>query len=220
MFAEEFHNVVDNNDVKHIDETPNEIFDPYGNVKIGMPYGPGGEQLQGHVKRRAVDEYNQPIGASYSNPILDTRAYVVDFVDGGQQIVTANTIADNIMSQVDEDGRTLMLIDEIFDHGTTEELLSGDNALYIGAHGNQQTKQTTKGWEICVLWKDGSTNWIALKDLKDSYPVQLAGYSIAAGIQDEPAFKWWVPYVCKKKEQRIIAKVKSKYWEKTPKFGI
>jgi hypothetical protein len=45
---------------------------------------------------------------------------------------------------------------------------------------------------MCVLWKDGSTNWIALKALKDSYPVQQ--YSLAAGIQDEPAFIWWVHY--------------------------
>ena len=32
-------------------------------------------------------------------------------------------------------------------------------------------------------------------------------------------FAWWTPYVIKKRN-RIIAKVKSKYWVKTHKFGI
>ena len=35
----------------------------------------------------------------------------------------------------------------------------------------------------------------------------------------EPAFAWWVPFVLKKRN-RILAKVKSKYWLRTHKFGI
>ena len=35
----------------------------------------------------------------------------------------------------------------------------------------------------------------------------------------EPAFAWWVPYMLKKRN-RIIAKVKSKYWIQTHKFGV
>ena len=62
-----------------------------------------------------------------------------------------------------------------------------------------------------------STSWIALKDMKDSFPVQLAEYSIRA--TQEPAFAWWVSFVLKKRN-RIIAKVKLKYWVRTHKFGI
>ena len=68
-------------------------------------------------------------------------------------------------------------------------------------------------------WKDQSTTWIALKDIKDSFPVQLAEYSVRARISQEPAFAWWVSFVLKK-QNRIIAKVKSKYWVRTHKFGI
>ena len=35
----------------------------------------------------------------------------------------------------------------------------------------------------------------------------------------EPAFAWWVPYTLKRCN-RIIAKVKSKYWIRTHKFGV
>ena len=39
------------------------------------------------------------------------------------------------------------------------------------------------------------------------------------GIQDEPAFAWWLPYVVKK-EKRILQKIKSKYWARTHKYRI
>ena len=58
-----------------------------------------------------------------------------------------------------------------------------------------------------------------MKDIKDSYPVQLAEYAIENDLQHKPAFAWWVPYTIKKKG-RIIAKIKSKYWERTHKYGI
>ena len=71
---------------------------------------------------------------------------------------------------------------------------------------------------LCQL-KDGSTNWVALKDMKNSYPMQVADYAVANHIDDEPAFAWWVPNVFKKHEQ-ILSKVKAKYWQCTHKFGI
>jgi hypothetical protein len=35
----------------------------------------------------------------------------------------------------------------------------------------------------------------------------------------EPAFNWWVPYTLRKRN-KIIKKVKAKYWRTTHKFGI
>ena len=58
-----------------------------------------------------------------------------------------------------------------------------------------------------------------MKDVKDSYPVELAEYVIQNQISEQPAFTWLVPYTIKKKA-RIIDKVKSKYWERTHKYGI
>jgi len=78
---------------------------------------------------------------------------------------------------------------------------------------------TTKGWEILLQWKDGSTIWEKMKDMKKEYPVQLAEYARQRDILETPAFAWWVPYVFKKR-QRIISKTKSKYWTRTHKFGI
>ena len=63
-----------------------------------------------------------------------------------------------------------------------------EDAFVKSHNGVQCRKETTKGWEVLICWKDGSTTWNKLKDVKDSYPVQLAEFSIQQGIQDEPAF--------------------------------
>lgn len=57
------------------------------------------------------------------------------------------------------------------------------------------------------------------KDLKNSYPIETAEYAIANQIDDQPAFAWWIPYV-QKKRKAILKKVKSKYWQRTHKYGI
>ena len=49
--------------------------------------------------------------------------------------------------------------------------------------------------------------------------MQLADYAVKNKIDDEPAFHWWVPYTLRKRN-RIIKKVKAKYWRTTHKFGI
>ena len=50
-----------------------------------------------------------------------------------------------------------------------------------------------------------------MAEVKEAYPIQLAEYAVANNIADEPAFKWWIHKILKRKE-RIIKKVKSKYW--------
>ena len=52
--------------------------------------------------------------------------------------------------------------------------------------------------------------WVSLADIKDSYPVQVADYAVANMLTQEPAFRWWVPFVLKKRA-RILNKVKTKY---------
>jgi hypothetical protein len=112
-----------------------------------------------------------------------------------------------------------MMIDEIIDHRSNQDAVSKTEGTYVNQYGVRRQKQTTRGWEVLIQWKDGSTDWVALKDFKESYPVELALYATNRGIDDEPAFAWWVPYVLKK-QKRIIQKVKSKYWSRMHKYGL
>ena len=52
----------------------------------------------------------------HPNPILDTGLYAVQFEDGHVDTFSANIIAENIFEQVDDEGRTMLLMDEIVDH--------------------------------------------------------------------------------------------------------
>lgn len=70
-----------------------------------------------------------------------------------------------------------------------------------------------------VEWKDGTTSWLPLKDLKDSNPIELAEYAVANKVSEEPAFAWWVRDTLRRRDH-FIKKVKSCYWAKTHKFGI
>ena len=102
------------------------------------------------------------------------------------------------------------------DHRILDDAIPKSEATFTSRSGTIIKKRTTRGWKICVLWKDGSTNWVSLKDLKDSCSAELAEYTIRNDISDEPTFAWWVPYVIKKCT-RIVSKLKSKYWQRTHK---
>jgi hypothetical protein len=79
--------------------------------------------------------------------------------------------------------------------------------------------QTTKGWSMCLEWKDGSTSWERLADLKESNPVEIADYAVTHGSESKPVFAWWVPFTLKH-QSRIIAAVNKRYHKRTHKFGI
>ena len=169
------------------------------------------------VKRARTDD-GKAIGTAHSNPILDTRSYEIEFTDGTRDKVTANTIAENMYAQIDDQGNSFLLLDEIQDHRKDGTALTEQDAYVYRGH-NKHRKPTTKGWELLVAWKDGSSSWMKLKDVKDSNPVEVAEHAVANRIQDEPAFAWWVKPVLRRRN-RIISKVKKKYWRTTHKYGI
>ena len=104
------------------------------------------------------------------------------------------------------------LLDSILDHKYKRR--ERDRQL----KGNKLAK-TTRGWILLVLWKDGVEQWIPLKDMKESYPVETAEYAKAHQLQDKPAFRWWVPYTLKKRNA-IISKVRTRAKKITHKYGI
>jgi len=75
------------------------------------------------------------------------------------------------------------------------------------------------GWKLLVRWKDGSEQWVPLKLLKESNPVDVAEFAAARDIHHKPAFCWWVPWTLKKRD-RVIAAVNSRVQRATHKYGI
>ena len=219
-FQEEFDNAINNPEVKEADElfTP-DTYDQYLQMELALPQGDSLEPRMARVTKRLKDSHGIPIGTADQNPLLDTRMYEVEFADGEKASLTANYIAENLFAQVDDEGNRHILMKEIIDYRTNETELKQQDAFITTKMGTKHRQETTKGWELLIEWKDGSTNWVSLKDIKESYPVEVTEFALATRISMEPAFTWWVPFVLKKRN-RILAKVKSKYWLRTHKFGI
>ena len=218
-FNEEFNRVFDNDDIKEADDyTPEVLEDTYLNVEIAMPRDGDGPSY-GRVIKRLRDANGIPIGTANDNPILDSRVYEVEYQDGYKAALAANAIAINMFAQVDSEGNRHVMFDQLLDHRTDGTQVKLDDAFIHSKNGGRRRRETTKGWELLIQWKDGSTTWEKLKDLKECYPTELTDYATQCNLADEPAFAWWMPHVVKKRE-RIISKVKSKYWIRTHKFGI
>jgi hypothetical protein len=195
-----------------------EAVDHYLNMEISMGVGTESERW-GRVIKRSRGMDGELIGRASTNPLFDTREYNIEFTDGTMEKYTANIIAENMYAQVDDEGNMFSILSEITDHKKDGTAIPISEATVTSANGTEKNKITTKGWKLLVLWRDGSSSWEKLKDLKASNPIEVAEYAVANRIAEEPAFKWWVSHVIKKRN-RIISKVKSKYWRTTHKFGI
>ena len=219
-FTEEFHEVISNSELKEADDdfTP-DVYDSYLNMELAIPQGDSLEPRLARVTKRLKDANGLPIGLANENPILDTRMDEVEYLDGERASPAGNNIAENLFAQIDYEGNRQVLMDEIIGHRSNEHAVKQQDAFIMTSTGTKRRKETTKGWELLVRWKDGGTDWIALKDIKENYPVQVAEYAVLSRISEEPAFAWWSSSVLKKRN-RIIAKTKSKYWLRTHKFGI
>ena len=170
------------------------------------------------VISRAVDEKGRVIGNYNENPVLNTLVYNVEFPDGEIKKYAANIIAENVLSQCDVDGHYTNLMEAIIDHkrdGSAVKMCD----KYIKTKSGNKLRQTTVGWQFLIKWKDGTKQWIPLKVLKESNPIEVAEYVTARNIEDEPAFAWWVPYTLRKRDV-IISAVNSRVKKRTHKYGI
>ena len=201
----------------HVPDADNDAYDQMINAEVLLPHG---EIMQtGTVVRRTTDLEGNALGRRADNPILDTRVYDVMFQDGTVKNYATNVIAENIYSQVDSEGFQHTLLEDIVGHRANDAAVSKQDAYVVTKRGQKKLRKTTVGWDIQVLWKDQSTQWIPLREIKESNPVEVAEYAVAERIDEEPAFKWWVPYTLRKRD-RIIAAVNSRVKKATHKYGV
>ena len=200
-------------------DAPNaELNDKWINASVPLPYN--GEIVHGTVKRRKREgDSGLLVGKANTNPTLDTRVYEVEMPDGTYADYHANNLLENILNMVDDNGHTELIIDEILDHRSTHDAIPSSQGWFRTKEGSKKRVITTKGWDIKVQWKDGSTNWVPLRDIKESNPIEVAEYATRAGIADEPAFAWWVLPTMKRRN-KIIKQVQHRLAKKTYKFGI
>jgi hypothetical protein len=129
-FTEEFASTFDNPEVKEADEELDpDTYDNYLNMEIRLDR-PGTVPEFAKVTKRMKDKDGNPIGVAHAeNPMLDTRLYEVEYTDGYKAALTANTIAENMFSQVDGDGHRHVLFDAIIGHRTDGTEIKNDDVL-------------------------------------------------------------------------------------------
>ena len=171
----------------------------YINNEVLLPQN--GEHLKAaRVIGIAKDAKGNEIGKYDANPIKNTRVYQVMFPDGAVEQYAANIIAENLVGQCNPDGHRYLLLESII-----ESKVKGS--------------KSTRGVELCVKWKDGTTSYVPLKDMKETYPIETAEYSKSMNLSQLPCFAWWVPYTLRKREQIVSAVSNHLLAQKTHKYG-
>jgi hypothetical protein len=206
--------IPDIDDIK--EENDIDTYDQYVGAHVRVPIGD--EIRSGKVVRHKRELDGTVRGKANANSMLDTIPYEIEFLDGHSDEYTANVIAENMYAQYDIEGRHYNLMEGILDHRTDVHAVA-PVGMYIKHDSNKKVRKTTKGWHLCVEWKDGTTSWERLADLNESNPVEVAEYAATKSLLDTPDFVWWDPHVLKKRT-RIISDVTKQYHKRTHKFVI
>ena len=177
----------DADEIKIMDAPNAEVNDEWINTLVTIPYD--GEMVTGAIKRRKKDGDSGLLqGKAHENPLLDIRLYEVEMPDGTYADYHANNLIENIYNSVDDFGYSELLINEIIDHQRNTDAIDRRDGWVRTQYGSTKRVITTKGWDLKILWNDGTSSWIQLKDIKESNPVEVAEYAIRSNISNEPAF--------------------------------
>jgi hypothetical protein len=186
-FADEFNQPILDDSIPEADETftPDTFDDKYLHKEILMMERGASTDAEPQIRRvtkRLRDAEGRPIGTAHDNPLLDTREYGVELRDGHSEALSANLIAQHLYSETDEEGNVHVLLDDIVDHKRNENAVDKEDAFIIMKNGVKRRRETTQGWKLLCQWKDGSTNWVALKDMKHSTRLELQNMQYRTGL--------------------------------------
>ena len=74
--------------------------DEYVDMELWLPRGEDDSLMHVIVKQRKIDDDGNPIVTESTNPLVDTRAYEIEFIDGTTETLTYNIIVENLLAQV------------------------------------------------------------------------------------------------------------------------
>ena len=173
-FHEESIHIVSNEEVAEDDNEflPDVYDDTQLSMELDLPKRGQPEPHFAHVTKCLRVANGIPISKASDNPILDTRMYEVEYVDGKKYALSANLIAENMFAHIYEEGNRHMLMDKITDHWFDEAEVKSHDFFLNTSSGTNCRRQTTQGLILCIKWRYRNTTWMDLKDIKDTYPFQ------------------------------------------------
>jgi hypothetical protein len=144
-FRDEFFQVYQDDDIKEADEESSpEISDVHLlNMELALPRDGEGPEFA-RVKKRLRDKNGKPVGRASNNLITDTRVFEVEYFDGHTTTMSANTIAECMVTLVDREGGRLLLFEAVIDHRSTKDAVTQVDAFTNTSNGRRRRKPTTK----------------------------------------------------------------------------
>ena len=203
VFKEEFK--IYSNDMNNPEAnkyTPEVLDDTYLVREFSLPCNADGSEFA-HVAKRVYNNQGIPIGITTQNPYLDNITYEVGYTDGRKGSLFANTIVECMHTQINDEDNYHVLFEHIIDHCNDGQDIKADDVYIYSSNDSKCYIQTAQGIERLFGWKDKSTTWEGMKDVKQRYTVQLTTYAVEHKINIDSTFKWWVPYILRKQDCTI-----------------
>ena len=135
------------------------------------------------------------IGIPHNNPFMNSVLYEIKFKNGTSQAYGANVIAENMWRTTNNEAYHENTLHSIIDIQFRKNTVK-DGFIY-SKRGKRELKKTTRGVDLLYAIKSGENadgtdrirnSWIPLKELKASYPLQVAEFAVARGLDKMPAF--------------------------------
>ena len=100
--------------------------------------------------------------------------YEVEYVDGEKSTFYANLVSENMFAHIDEEGNHHLMMYKVTDHWFNEAAVKSKDDFLTTSSGTKFRRWTTQGVSLCIKYYDRNTTWVALKGIKEAYPIQLA----------------------------------------------
>ena len=84
--------------------------------------------------------------------------YKVDYKDGHKTLLAPNEIVENMFAQVDGEGNWHIQFQDIVDQRYDGNEIKEQDAFITTGNGTKYCRETTKGIEVLVQWKDKRKN--------------------------------------------------------------
>ena len=85
----------------------------------------------------------------------------------------ANVIAENMWAQCDINRNQMLLVDAITDHKWDQFSVEPLDA-HITVNDRRHARNTTKGWKLCITWKDETLTWERIAKLQELNLIEVA----------------------------------------------
>jgi hypothetical protein len=159
-FGDKYNNAISDKTIPDANEelTPDVFDNTFLNKEIAIARGAGdSEDVQyGRETKRLRDAEGQPIGTANDKPLLDTREFPVEVLDGHDESITTNLIAQHLYSQLDKEGKRHILLDNIVDHRKGMQAIDKEDAFVTMSNGVKRRSSRRKAGKCYASGETGA----------------------------------------------------------------